>query len=702
MHTPDNSAVNLFISRARAARPQFEPDADDLAHITHICRLVEGMPLGIMLAAAWIEMLSPREIADEITRSLDFLQTDIRNMPERHRSLRCVFDSAWNMLSGEERTAFARLSVFRGGFTREAAESIMGASLHTLMGLANKSLIYSDQDGRCEVHELLRQYAAERLSEMDDAEPTYQTHSRYYLELLSHTKMLVDESGRTETPAQLKADVENFRAAWNWAVEHGQYDLIDHALGGLYLLCNRWGRLEDGLKCFDGAIDWAENHPHGIQPRTLLRLREARGRALSMMGISHFEGAADDLRVVLGVVREMGEYAWERDLLVGLGQLYRKTEKHNDAVRHLTAVLDYSRARGDGRTTADTLYHLGTVAWDEGDNRQALIYHQEAVNISRELGLHDIVGVQAFHGLGEATFTAGQPETAVRNFFESLELARQVGDVSYEAENLQMVAWASMGIQGIGDYERSLDFFPKALAISREAHLDWHRMCTHIGYGLALGAVGDYDAGLFNVEQGRQMAESAGLVRFRSMALDALGQHYQDLNLLDKAETVHDQGVFLMLQAESTFWLPRLQANRAIDRLRQGDMNVHNDLLESLDIALSRGQEFHAIRPMEGLAEYHVARRQPEAALRYANQLLELAESRGMREMVAAAYRWRGEALLAGGDSAGAEVELKRALELAQQVGRVRLLWDIHTALAACRRAIRDEDGARDSRLRRP
>src|SRR5690606_24500744 len=123
----DNSAVRLFLGRARSTNPQFEPNNNDPNHIVRICQMVEGMPLAILLAAACIEMLTPEEIAQEIARSLDFLQTDMRNIPARHRSIRGVFESAWKLLSPDEQTAFARLSVFRGGFTREAAEYVTGA-----------------------------------------------------------------------------------------------------------------------------------------------------------------------------------------------------------------------------------------------------------------------------------------------------------------------------------------------------------------------------------------------------------------------------------------------------------------------------------------------------------------------------------------------------------------------------------------------
>ncbi|MCP4589222.1 MAG: hypothetical protein GY842_00620, partial [bacterium] len=159
------SAIKLFLGSARRVQPDFELTPANLADVARICRLVQGMPLGILLAAGWIEMLTPAEIAAEIGTSLDFLETDVRDVPARHRSMRAVFDHSWNLLTERERQVLHGLSVFRGGCTREAAQEITGASLRELMALVRKSLLHRASGGRYEMHELLRQYSAERLDQ---------------------------------------------------------------------------------------------------------------------------------------------------------------------------------------------------------------------------------------------------------------------------------------------------------------------------------------------------------------------------------------------------------------------------------------------------------------------------------------------------------------------------------------------------------
>jgi hypothetical protein len=158
-------AVQLFLRSARRVREGYEPAGGNLVLVARICQMVQGMPLAILLAAAWMEVLNPAEIADQVSRGLAFLEVDWRGVPERHRSMLAVFDASWGMLSAAERAAFKRLSVFRGGFTAEAAEAVAGASLRTLRGLIQKSFLGQGEGGRYEIHELLRQYAERKLDE---------------------------------------------------------------------------------------------------------------------------------------------------------------------------------------------------------------------------------------------------------------------------------------------------------------------------------------------------------------------------------------------------------------------------------------------------------------------------------------------------------------------------------------------------------
>lgn len=156
------SAVQLFEQGARRVRPNFSLEADK-ACVVKICHLVEGMPLALELAAAWLKVLSCAEIAQEIEIGLDVLVTSLRDVPIRHRSIRAVFESSYQMLSPREQEVLRCLSVIQGGFGQESAEKVAGASLSEITTLVEKSLLRPIKDGRIRMHALLRQYAFEKL-----------------------------------------------------------------------------------------------------------------------------------------------------------------------------------------------------------------------------------------------------------------------------------------------------------------------------------------------------------------------------------------------------------------------------------------------------------------------------------------------------------------------------------------------------------
>ena len=157
-------AVELFAQGAQRVRPEFSLSAE-WPEVVRICRLLDGMPLGIELAATWVSMMPCAEIVQELSRGLDLLSTTLHDVPARHRSLEAVFDHSWQLLSEAERAVFKRLSVFRGGFDRQAAEQVAGASLSTLAALVNKSLLRVVSPGRYDMLEPLKQYAAAKLAE---------------------------------------------------------------------------------------------------------------------------------------------------------------------------------------------------------------------------------------------------------------------------------------------------------------------------------------------------------------------------------------------------------------------------------------------------------------------------------------------------------------------------------------------------------
>jgi predicted ATPase/DNA-binding SARP family transcriptional activator len=229
------SAVQLFLQAARRLKPNVDLADDEWPWIIRICQLVDGMPLGIELAASWVRMLSYKEIVRKIESNLEFLTTSLRNVPERHRSMRAVFEHAWQLLSAEEQRAFRQMSVFVGGFQQEAAEWVADVSLRTLRALANRGLLRRHASGRYDRHPLLWLYAAEKLAA--DPEEEYATHKRhctYYTAFLQkQLTYLVEDRGKAALEA-IAVEIENVRTAWHWAMTHCQEANITQALEQLY------------------------------------------------------------------------------------------------------------------------------------------------------------------------------------------------------------------------------------------------------------------------------------------------------------------------------------------------------------------------------------------------------------------------------------------------------------------------------------
>ena len=214
VHPVGSDAVALFVQSARRIQPRFELTPANQASVARICRLVEGMPLGILLAAAWTEMLTPGEIAAEISRSLDFLSLESGDLPVRQRSIRAVFDHSWGPLDERSRSTMQALSVFRGGFTWEAAREVTGASLRDLKALVDRSLVQGGLGERCQLHELLRQYAAEILKNSPAAyETARERHSEFYMAAMQQWGLDLKGPRQITALESMDEEIENVRGS---------------------------------------------------------------------------------------------------------------------------------------------------------------------------------------------------------------------------------------------------------------------------------------------------------------------------------------------------------------------------------------------------------------------------------------------------------------------------------------------------------
>lgn len=261
-------AVKLFVQHARRIAPDFRLTESNAAGVVAVCRLTFGMPLGIVLAAAWVSLLTVDEIASEIQQSLDFLTADLRDLPERQRSLASVFEYTWQRLLPAERDILMRLAIFSGGFSRQAAQEIAGASLKLLLSLVDKALIQSSAPGRFEVHQLLRQFGQQMLTRAGALASAYAAHSYYFLQLVEGLEEDLKGKRQLAALADIEAELDNIRTAWSWALEHGEYGLISGALESFSLFFTLRGRSHEGTQ-----ILWQTYQQLGVESADTLRYR---------------------------------------------------------------------------------------------------------------------------------------------------------------------------------------------------------------------------------------------------------------------------------------------------------------------------------------------------------------------------------------------------------------------------------------------
>jgi predicted ATPase/transcriptional regulator with XRE-family HTH domain len=402
------SAVELFLQSARRTWMRFELTAEERPHVARICRLVEGMPLAIELAAAWVRVLACGEIAQEIERNLanpweaiDFLSTSARDMPERHRSMRAAFDHSWKLLSGGERRALSQLSVFRGGFTRQAAEQVAGASLTLLSALVSKSLAQHVADGWFDLHELVRQYAEAYLdteSESHGVVPgrpngfaVRQAHANYYLALVEQAAPQLYGPEQAAWLRRLEREHDNIRAALAWLLKADDRDTTR--------------RVEVALRLTGTLTRFWHGH-HFNEGRRWLEQGLAAEAALAIRVPTSVRATA------------LGTAAW---LLAGTQSDF------DQAQAFLRESLALFREAQDTDGTADALDIFGDVAWLQGDFAQAKAYYEESLALRRASGVKSKIALSLL-SLGNAAVEGGDCAQAHQLYEESLTLCRELGD----------------------------------------------------------------------------------------------------------------------------------------------------------------------------------------------------------------------------------------------------------------------------------
>src|SRR5690606_3772759 len=380
--------------------------------VSRVCRMVEGLPLCVELAASWARVMSCDQIATRIEHDLGFLETSARNVPERHRSIRVLFEHSFGILAPEEQAVMMRLSVFRGPFWLESAEQVAGATPAVLRSLVEKSLLRSDGADEYTMHQLLRRFAEENLTASGEAEATFDAYAAYFADYVcAHSR-------QAEADA-IERCYDDIRSAMTWIEQRADSINMLRMAGSLYQFWNTRGMQTEGRQWLDRALALDD----GTAPPDI------RAEAIQVAGV---------------LAWKQSDFAPAREYLERALELYRQLE--------------------DAQEIASTIMYLGYLTMNVGDHEGARSYYLEMLEAGRTVGDENIMG-RALGSLGLLELELTNYEASKAYFEEALALTEK--SQSRDAMNMIISNLGVLSLK-IGDYQLAEHYLSRALELARE------------------------------------------------------------------------------------------------------------------------------------------------------------------------------------------------------------------------------------------
>ncbi len=371
-------AVQLFVRSAKKTNSRFSLEAAQHDFMVQICQFLGGLPLALELASHWTRVLSLEEIVAQLKQGLGFLESTQAELPERHRSLRAVFEYTWRQLNQTEQNALQKLSVFQNGFTKEAAESIATISVQTLLRLCNKSLLQRGSNGRFERHAMIQELSFEKLRSEPELQQAQQTkHSDYYFAFIEQRPM----GGSTDQQylSQIESDLENIRSAWYFAASQKDYLQLERSTD-LVVFFDRKARCAEGIELFEAAVT---------------ALETATTNANAVLGKASYE--------IAWLGHRIGRY--DMALAERAVQLLQPLEDNN---KH-------------GGWLMKALNTLSMIAEQIGDNQKALENVEKALMLAKSLKHQDAIA-NYLSRIGDIENNLGLIQKAQEHYFDALEI----------------------------------------------------------------------------------------------------------------------------------------------------------------------------------------------------------------------------------------------------------------------------------------
>ena len=590
-------SLEFFLRRARHARPNYRATPEDLPDIVRVCQSVEGNPLAIELAAAWVNSLTCAEIADEIGRGLDLLHSTTRNVSARHQSLRAAFEYSWKLLQPKERNVLRKLSVFAGSFSRKAASDVAEATINVLAALIDKSLLRMLPDGRYDRHPLLHQFTKEKLAASPSEEARVSVRkARYFFDLFSHTGVDLTPPG-PELLQLFAADAQDIEVAWQWALRNA----------GLFAD----GELQRVLQLFMWHYAAGGKHREGLAfyTSTAQTLNNTSKPNQVLLGLTLCLQA--DACHHLGRSREAAELAEQ-----GLNVLYPSPADPPAAVEHVPAMLIGLAVRGlaaeksgfytEAKAAHEEALHLARL---HGMPAPAIIRLNYLSNLEHALGNDDSAREHALKALTlsqSETFrfgeiyslrclswihlNSGNVEECLLLLGQGLKLARETDYQQLIPSFLIIRGTAALRLE---DDAQARRFFSEALTLAQDAGYRTDEAMALLGFGYLLHRQGEYQQAKRHIKESLEVAWSNGEIPTAMRCLIALAELESEAGDFNEAvDWLH-----LALHHPATAYWDRRQAElilarqvhgpRADERFGARARDMHTSLEKAVEQVLS-------------------------------------------------------------------------------------------------------------------
>jgi len=420
----DVGSVRLFEERARLVDFDFSLTMDNASFVAQICRRLDGIPLALELAAVHVNQFSPGEIAKQLEDSFHIRTSGSRTALPRQQTIRASIDWSWNLLAENERALLRRLSIFAGGWTFEAAQAVCGGEVLILINsLVKKSLVVVNQaagrEKRYGFHEMIRQYAYEKLVEAGELEIIQKQHLKYFLEVSEQAESSLSGPDQMVWYIRVVDEIDNLRAAMSCAM---QTDSIE---AGLNLPSNLGGGFWESFNVREG-LEWLTRFlvrvDMSVPPLVHAKALNAQGRLY--FSLQRFDDARQSEEAALALYRAHGNVRGEINVLLSLGGVMQILEGWDRKVELQKEALRLAKSINDLRHEARA---YGALGWDHRDVEKAYEYWQNAIRLFRQVG--DWGNLTFYLGVfGEWLVATGKLQQAERFLKEADEINQRIGN----------------------------------------------------------------------------------------------------------------------------------------------------------------------------------------------------------------------------------------------------------------------------------